>query len=181
MIAVKRLFDSCKTRAIGCINSLAATSDSRSLLLRLRGQRFPPAKPWSFVIRDICIPSRSLHRSRDASRRSHGNSEIVLFHFGYPQFSNESRQMNGATTWIASAAPRLLSSLFSPIFVKLIRWRTMLRRKNLYYVAVLCTRGARAYLANKAATSYRKSQRQNCEFSILNTLAVGNYEDQKHR
>lgn len=60
IVAVKRLFNSCKTRAIGRVNSLAVTSDSRSLS-RLRGQRFPPAKPWSFVIRDICIPSRSLH------------------------------------------------------------------------------------------------------------------------
>jgi len=71
IVAIKRLFNSYKTRAIDCsINSLAAaTSNLRSLLSRLRGQRFLLVKPWSFVIRDICIPSRSLHSSCNAAAR----------------------------------------------------------------------------------------------------------------
>jgi len=117
IVAIKRLFNSYKTRAIDCsINSLAAaTSNLRSLLSRLRGQRFLLVKPWSFVIRDICIPSRSLHSSCNAAARCTEIPEmIVLSYFGYPQFSNESYQMNGATTCIALITSPLSS--FLPFF-----------------------------------------------------------------
>jgi len=121
--AIKRLFNSCKTRAIGCINSLDVTSDSRTLLSRLRGQRFPPTKPWSFVIRDICTPSRSLHRSCSSPAR---RTEIPRPF--YPTLATRNFPTR-ATKWmeqrLESRLPRrgLPSSSFSPIFVKLIRWR----------------------------------------------------------
>lgn len=109
-------------RYIGCsINSLAAvTSNSRALLSRLRGQRFLLVKPWSFVIRDICIPSRSLHSSCNAAARcteTFHDRFILLWLLAIFQ-----RELPNEWSNDLDHTCHVAFILIFPIFLILIRW-----------------------------------------------------------